>query len=583
MLIIVNPETSYSQLPTKYPDYAETANSLVMSGEAEEIYQVTSDTPTFIHGVYDKAIQFRAYYEDFFMVSNNTSKFAGPIFTVSFWIKSDAHDFNYGHVVSYFNNTANSGWFFDIANATKQSIRFGVVNDIGERYYTEEIVPPIEGFVNIIGLFDGSELRIYENGTLRSRTEFLGNFVTNSHTSLRVGMASSCMSCMPGAGTIDDLRIYSRVLTDSEIRAIGRGADETFNPYGKYFEGLEGYWTFDGNLDDSIAENHGVIRTIVASMAFAPDGRLFFTEKNTGKIMIMQNNTVLHQPFAIIPDIRRGIMTGLLGITVDPEFEQNNYLYVYYTIRENETGEAYNRVIRFTDTDGVGTNMTVIFDRIPSSYGMHSGGALAFGPDGKLYASVGDGYTPQAAQNMTNLLGKILRINKDGTVPPDNPFPGSPVYSIGVRNVYGIAFDNRTGIGILTENAQQIYDEINIIRKGANYGWPTLQPPNTDPRISNDSSIKPVMTYEAPIAPAQAAYYDKEKFPELQGTFIFASYNRGSLFAINYDGEKVSNSLQIELQNPMADALPSVAVSPAGDIYFGGHSIYKLDSLNAAD
>jgi glucose/arabinose dehydrogenase len=588
MLVFVNYfGASYSQQQTEQPRGTSVTNPPVISGEKKEIYQATSDSPTFIDGMYGNAIKFRAYYEDFFMASKGAAQLANPTFTISFWMKRDPDAANYGHVISYVNNTAKSGWLFDISNTTEQSIRFGVMNNTGQTFYTKDIALPVDKFVNIIGTFDGSELRIYRNGTLYGATKFSGNYIADPHVPLKVGMAAYCTSCLPGAGAIDDLRIYNRVLNESEIVATARGLGETFNPNSSYFHGLVGYWKFDSNLSDAIGENHGIISTIVAGMTFAPDGRLFFTEKNTGKIRIIQNDLVLSEPFAILNDTKPGIMYGLLGITLDPEFEQNHFVYAYYTARANNTiGQeiVYNRIVRFTDVNSTGTNMTVIFDRIPASNGMHTGGALAFGPDGKLYASVGEGYNPPAAQNKTSLLGKILRINKDGTIPSDNPFPGSPIFSIGHRNVYGMAFNNETGVGILTENGAEIYDEINLIRKGGNYGWPTLQPPDADPQLANNSSLKPIRTYKLPVAPAQLIFYDKDKakFPELQNMFVFGSFNRGELYALQLDssGEHVIRELEIQLRNPFIDPVVSVTASPDGEIYFGGHGIYKLTSLS---
>jgi glucose/arabinose dehydrogenase len=119
--------------------------------------------------------------------------------------------------------------------------------------------------------------------------------------------------------------------------------------------------------------------------------------------------------------------------------------------------------------------MRVLIDNIPASRGFHSGGALAFGPDDKLYITVGDATEHEYAQDPATLLGKTLRINRDGTIPKDNPFPNSPVYTLGHRNTFGVAFDWSTGLGILTENGDQAYDEVNLIEKGGNYGFPLYQ------------------------------------------------------------------------------------------------------------
>ena len=141
----------------------------------------------------------------------------------------------------------------------------------------------------------------------------------------------------------------------------------------------------------------------------------------------------------------------------------------------------FNRVVRFTDTGDVGRDETILMDRIPASNGYHSGGALTFGADDKLYITVGDATEHIFAQDPSIVIGKVLRINRDGSIPIDNPYKNSPVYTLGHRNMYGIAFNGDTGLGIITENGDFHYDEVNILKKGGNYGFPAMEPPNIAP------------------------------------------------------------------------------------------------------
>ena len=168
--------------------------------------------------------------------------------------------------------------------------------------------------------------------------------------------------------------------------------------------------------------------TLLSSMAStpAPDDRIFISEKNTGKVKIMKDGILLDKPFAVINDVYVGWEQGLLGLAIDPQFKENHFVYLYYTSTDGKNNSLVNKVIRFTEKDNVAVNTTVLLDNIPASNNYHSGGALAIGPDDKLYITVGDATVHIYAQSKDILVGKILRINKDGTIPSDNPFPNSP-------------------------------------------------------------------------------------------------------------------------------------------------------------
>jgi hypothetical protein len=218
-------------------------------------------------------------------------------------------------------------------------------------------------------------------------------------------------------------------------------------------------------------------------------------------------------------------------------------------------------------------------DNIPASRGYHSGGAMAFGPDGKLYITVGDATEHIFAQDPSIVIGKVLRINKDGTIPQDNPYPNSPVYTMGHRNMYGIAFDD-DAIGLVTENGDVRYDEINLITKGGNYGFPTSQPANLPAERANDSSIKPLRSYWDTIAPTQMIYYEGDAVPELKGMFLFGSFT-GDIYALKLSEDKKSivEELKIELAHFPFVPTVGIAQSPDGKIYYGGYQIYTLDSI----
>ena len=210
------------------------------------------------------------------------------------------------------------------------------------------------------------------------------------------------------------------------------------------------------------------------ALAAAPDGRLFFAELFTGQIRIWQDGNTSPFPFATLGDVSAHRESGLLGLTLHPDFPQEPFVYAMYVVDNPDTGyPLMQRVVRYRDVDGIGKDYAVILNDLPATTGTrHNGGRISFGPDGKLYVVIGDIDIPEISQDLTNVAGSILRYNPDGSVPDDNPLPGSPIYASGLRNTFGLAFQPNTGALYATENGPGGYDEINIIEAGANYGWP---------------------------------------------------------------------------------------------------------------
>jgi glucose/arabinose dehydrogenase len=220
------------------------------------------------------------------------------------------------------------------------------------------------------------------------------------------------------------------------------------------------------------------------AMAFAPDGRLFVALQD-GDLRVIQNGVLLPTPFLHV-DLSANGERGLLGIAFDPHFAINKYVYIYYT---TATDPIHNRISRFTANGNVAVpnSEVVIFDLDPMTGLNHNGGAIHFGPDGKLYAGVGDSSAPFNAQLLTNLHGKILRINKDGSVPTDNPFYNQAsgnnraIWAIGLRNPFTFAFQPGTGRMFINDVGENTWEEINDGIPGANYGWPETEGPTDDP------------------------------------------------------------------------------------------------------
>jgi glucose/arabinose dehydrogenase len=550
-------------------------------GNSSLINPLTTTDMLFVNGKFGQALEMRGEYRESVEIMNSP-ELNPKQFSISFWMQSTTIE-PYGHIVSHSNRAQTSGWQFDVFRSGASqpgsevaTLRFGVFNTNGTFFSPAQIEIPTEKFTLITGTFDGSKVRLYMDGLLVGETEFLGEYNADPGLPLRIGSAAYCSSCNRWSGIIDELRMYDRTLGEDEIKQLFDMADVPL--------GLIGYWKFDGDTKDVFQRNEGTAITMLTSMVFAPDGRLFFNEKNTGAIRIMTpEQKILDNPFASVDDLYASWEQGMLGLAVDPEFNINHLIYVYYTavvdIENGNGGKVINRVLRFTDNNNTGTDPTVIMDNIPASRGYHSGGAMAFGPDGKLYIAVGDATEHIFAQDPSILIGKVLRINKDGTIPQDNPYPNSPVYTMGHRNMYGIAFDD-DGTGLVTENGDVRYDEINLITKGGNYGFPTSQPANLPPERANDSSIKPLRSYWDTIAPTQMIYYDGDAVPELKGMFLFGSFT-GDIYALKLSEDKKSivEELKIELSHFPFVPTVGIAQSPDGKIYYGGYQIYTLDLI----
>jgi glucose/arabinose dehydrogenase len=215
------------------------------------------------------------------------------------------------------------------------------------------------------------------------------------------------------------------------------------------------------------------------AMAFAPDGRLFVCLQG-GQLRVIKNGTLLATPFVSLSVSSAG-ERGLLGVTFDPNFSSNQFVYVYYT---TSTAPIHNRISRFTANGdvAVGGSETVLVDLDNLSTATnHNGGAIHFGPDGKLYAAVGENANAANAQTLTNRLGKILRYNSDGSIPTDNPFfntatgANRAIWALGLRNPFTFGFQPGTGRLFINDVGQSAFEEINDGIAGSNYGWPNCE------------------------------------------------------------------------------------------------------------
>ena len=323
------------------------------------------------------------------------------------------------------------------------------------------------------------------------------------------------------------------------------------------------------------------------AMAVAPDGRLFVAEQD-GALRVIKNGALLPTPFLsvqVTPTNER----GLLGVTFDPNFETNRFVYIYYTAA---TTPVVNRVSRFTasqsnpDVAQAGSE-TFILNPIPSETGWHNGGAIHFGPDGKLYVAVGEGHHGDNAQSLTTLSGKLLRLNADGTIPTDNPFYGQTtgtnraIWSLGLRNPFTFDIEDATGRIFINDVGENAYEEINEAwagpnngsNAGFNFGWPATEGPHSNPAYKNPFHYYAQAGGDCAIT--GGSFYDPAvvNFPaEYVGDYFFADYCSGWIKAIDLATKQVTTFLTADGTRDPVD----VKVAEDGSLYYVARSTNSL-------
>jgi glucose/arabinose dehydrogenase len=269
--------------------------------------------------------------------------------------------------------------------------------------------------------------------------------------------------------------------------------------------------------------------SVPAAFTFAKDGRIFYGERFTGEIRIYDPGSGSDTLFFKITGVLTSGEQGLLGIALSPDPRSRPYVFAYAT--RNVGGSPRNQILRIRDDDGTGTDMRVIWQEDVVANSFHNGGRILFGPDRMLYAIVGEAENPANSQNTGIDAGKLLRIRADGQIPPDNPFPGNPLWAYGIRNSYGFNFDPLTGFLWETENGPECNDEFNRIQKGLNYGWgpaETCSTPPPPPQNTNQDGPNPVLPqvwFNPTIAPTGIAFCVGCGISGAEGTFFSGDFN----------------------------------------------------------
>ncbi|MFN7065078.1 MAG: PQQ-dependent sugar dehydrogenase [Aquificaceae bacterium] len=302
------------------------------------------------------------------------------------------------------------------------------------------------------------------------------------------------------------------------------------------------------------------------SLVFLPDGRALVSER-PGRVRLIKKGILQKEPYAVI-DVAHIGEGGLMGLAIHPDFPQKPFIYAMHTYRKDNS--IFNKVIRLKDSGSRGNFDKVIIDHIPGGR-LHNGGRIAFGPDGMLYITTGDTFDAVLAQDLKSLGGKILRITPEGEIPEDNPFKGSPIYSYGHRNPQGLAWHPETGELFSSEHGPSGEylrfgnDEINVIKKGGNYGWPKVI------GIKKRSPyIDPVILWEKTTPPSGITFYKGNRLPHLKNDLFVATLRSECLIRIKLRKESDSYKvLRIErwFENKYG-RIRDVVQGPDGFLYF---------------
>jgi glucose/arabinose dehydrogenase len=312
------------------------------------------------------------------------------------------------------------------------------------------------------------------------------------------------------------------------------------------------------------------------SMAFLPDGSILVTER-VGRLRLIKNGALQPEPIAGVPVVHTGSQAGLFDIVLHPRFAENNIVFLTYAAGTKKANGTQVARARF---DGAALqDLQVIFKAMPlKDTDNHYGGRIAFLPDGTFALTIGEGFEyREKAQDLTSDLGKIVRLNEDGSVPKDNPFVGQSnvrpeIYTWGHRNEQGLAFDAQSNRLYETEHGPRGGDELNIIVAGRNYGWPVItygmdySGAYVSPYTQRAGLEQPVIYWTPSIAPSGLAIYHGDRFPAWQGDLFVGALAFKHLRRVHLDAQ--GNVIdQEQLLNAMNWRIRDVRAAPDGYLY----------------
>ena len=322
------------------------------------------------------------------------------------------------------------------------------------------------------------------------------------------------------------------------------------------------------------------------SLIFTSESRILVSERN-GDLRVIENGVLAEKPLAHF-EVSQKSEEGLMGLAIDPDYTSNKK--VYACLATSDENGLHDSVISFTDRGDSIQDIITIIDNIPAAQ-YHAGCRLLFLPDKTLLITTGDSTNKELAQDLESLAGKILRINRDGSIPNDNPFPNSPIWSYGHRNSQGLAFDKANNILWSSEHGPSIIDgpaggdEINVIEKGKNYGWPLIHHTQTKAGL-----VSPLLEWTPAIAPSGIAYYSGTVFPQFTNKLLVTALKGEGIFEVSIDQKNSSTILGFEKnKNISVGRIREIVQSPDGLLYIatsnqdgrgkknpGDDKIYKL-------